>query len=466
MRISGNSAESRDLAYVMHPYTNHIMHQKNGPLVIARGQGVWVYDNQGNAYIEGMAGLWCTALGFGEQRLVEAASKQMQELPFYHLFASKSTNPAINLAEKLVNLAPANLGKVFFANSGSEANDTVVKLVWYYNNARGRPEKKKIIARQKAYHGVTVAAGSLTGLPYAHGDFDMPIAGILHTECPHHYMYAHQGESETAYATRLADALEAQIMREGPETIAAFIAEPVMGAGGVIVPPAGYFAKIQKVLRAYDILMIADEVICGFGRTGTIFGCEQFEIQPDMMTVAKALSSAYLPISAVLVADTIAEVVSQNSGRLGTFGHGYTYSGHPVAAAVALETLKIYEERQILAQVAETAPILQRGLRTYSDHPLIGEVRGIGLIAAVQLMQDRQNRIPFEASKAVAPYLVARAQELGLILRPIPGDVVAFSPPLIISAEEIQILLQRFEAALDLTWKWVQSWPADGKKNA
>lgn len=443
-----NSPAARDKKFLMHPYTNLDAHQTAGPMILQRAKGVYVYDDEGNAYIEGLAGLWCTALGYGEERLIEAATKQMRELPYAHLFAHKSTNPAIDLAEKLISVAPVPMSKVFFCNSGSEANDTVVKLVWYYNNAIGRPDKKKIIARIKGYHGVTVAAGSMTGLPYAHGDFDMPIANILHTDCPHYYLNSEEGESEEDFATRMADNLDKQIEAEGPDTVAAFIAEPIMGAGGVIVPPPTYYEKVQAVLKKHDVLLIADEVICGFGRTGNYWGSQTMDMHPDILTCAKALSSAYQPISAVLINETISQAVADNSGKLGTFGHGYTYTGHPVAAAVALETLRIYEEDKLIERVQDLAPILQDGLRAFSDHPLVGEVRGKGLIAAVQLMQDKETRKPFDPSMKAAQYLFERAQDHGVILRPLPGDSVAFCPPYIISPDELRQVVDVFGKAL------------------
>lgn len=453
MTQPGNSAARRDKAHHLHPYTNLKLHEEIGPLVIERGQGVWVFDADGKDYIEGLAGLWCTSLGFGEERLVEAAARQMRTLPFYHTFGHKAHQPVIDLAERLIQLAPVTMSplpmsKVLFANSGSEANDTVVKLLWYYNNALGRPEKKKIIARVKGYHGVTVATASLTGLPNNHRDFDLPIARILHTDCPHHYRFAEPGESEEDFATRLADSLEKLILAEGPETIAAFFAEPVMGAGGVIVPPATYFEKIQAVLRRHDILLVADEVITGFGRTGNRWGSETFGIRPDILTTAKALSSGYLPISAVLVTEPIYQAMVAESEKIGIFGHGYTYSGHPVSAAVALETLKIYDERDIIGHVRQVGPRLQEGLRAFRDHPLVGEVRGVGLIAAVELVRDKTTRQPFDP-KVMAGFRVnGLAQRHGLILRAM-GDSLAFAPPLIISEAEIDTLLDRFARALD-----------------
>ncbi|MCW8861790.1 MAG: aspartate aminotransferase family protein, partial [Rhodospirillales bacterium] len=423
----GNSAASRDIAYHLHPYTNLEAHRKDGPLIITRGEGVHVFDEDGKGYIEAMSGLWCTALGFGEERLVKAASDEMRRLSFYHGFNGRSTDVAIDLAERLIELAPVPMSKVFFANSGSEANDTAVKLVIYYNNALGRTLKKKIISRTKAYHGVTVATASLTGLPMNHRAFDLPIAGILHTDCPHHYRFANPGESEADFATRLAESLETLILSEGPDTVAAFIAEPVMGAGGVIVPPETYFEKVQAVLRKYDVLMIADEVICGFGRTGNLWGSQTFGIKPDIITCAKALSSGYVPISAVMVNEAIYQAVAEQSGKIGTFGHGFTYSGHPVPAAVALETLKIYDEIDIVGRVRTIAPHMQNGLKRFRDHPLVGEVRGVGLVAGVEMVADKETRAPFDPALGVGPYLVRRAQHHGMIVRAL-GDTIAFSP--------------------------------------
>src|SRR5580700_3861385 len=298
LRVHGNSAASRDIATLLHPYTNLKTHQSKGPLIITGGRGVYVRDDQGKEYLEGLAGLWCVSLGFSEPRLIEAARRQMEALPYYHSFASKSHGPAIELAERILDLLPETMSKVFFNNSGSEANDTAVKLVWYFNNALGRPHKKKIISRIKAYHGVTVASASLTGLPNNHRDFDLPIANIIHVDHPHFYRFGRPGESEEAFASRLAEALEQRILSEGPETVAAMIGEPVMGAGGVILPPATYWEKIQAVLKKYEVMLIADEVICGFGRTGNMWGSTTYGLKPDMVVCAKALSASYLPIGA------------------------------------------------------------------------------------------------------------------------------------------------------------------------
>src|SRR5882724_6595911 len=442
------SSRRRDVAYQLHPFTNLGRHESEGPLVINRGKGVYVYDESGREYLEALAGLWCTALGFGEERLAEAASQQLRRLPYYHQFGGKANDVAITLAERIVTLMPVPMSKVFFNNSGSEANESAVKLVWYYNNARGRHRKKKIISRQRAYHGTTMVAASLTGLPASHRDFDLPIPQVRHTDCPDIYRYGKPGESEEQFATRLAENLDALIQREDPDTVAAMIAEPVMGAGGVIVPPATYFDKVQAVLKKYDVLFIADEVICGFGRTGKMFGTETFGLQPDMMVVAKALSSAYLPISGVMMTEKIYQALVTESEKIGTFGHGYTYSAHPVAAAVALETLKIYEERDIVGHVQQVMGAMQDGLRRFADHPLVGEARGVGLIGAIELVADKKTRQPFDPKMGVGAYLAKRAQEHGVILRGL-GDAIGFCPPLIITEAEIGIMLERFGKALD-----------------
>lgn len=447
MSQPGNSAASRDIAHYLHPYTNFSAHERSGPLILSSGEGIYVHDDSGRSYIEALAGLWCVSLGFNEPRLTRAATRQLDTLPFCHGFASRACEATIDLAERLVALAPVPMSKVFFANSGSEVTDTAVKLVWYYHNAIGKPEKKKIISRKRAYHGVTVAAASMTGLPANHACFDLPIARILHTETPHHYREAHPGESEEAFATRLADALEALILAEGPDTVGAFIAEPVMGAGGVIVPPRTYFDKIQAVLRRYDILFIADEVICGFGRTGNLFATETFALQPDMITMAKQLSSGYVPISALMINQKLYDGLKIGADTVGMFGHGFTYSGHPVAAAVALETLRIYEDDRVLEHVRAVMPHFQERLRALAELPLVGEARGIGLIGAVELVADKTSRAPFDPALKVGAAAMAACQEHGVLTRAL-GDTLAFCPPLIIQAAEIDLLFNRVEAAL------------------
>jgi 4-aminobutyrate--pyruvate transaminase len=446
----------RDIETLVHPYTQLAALREAGPLILERGKGVFVYDTEGKGYIEGMAGLWCTALGYGNEELVEAAAAQMRQLPFAHLFTGKSHDPAIELAERLKQLVPVPASKVFFCSSGSEANDTQVKLVWYMNNALGRASKKKIISRLKAYHGVTVAAASLTGLVNNHRDFDLPIAGILHTSCPHHYRFAHAGESEDDFGRRLAAELEELILREGPDTVAAFIAEPVMGAGGVIVPPRNYFPEIMKVCRQYDVYMISDEVICGFGRLGTMFGCSALGFEPHSISVAKALTSAYLPLAAVTVPELMYEAMLEESRKIGVFGHGFTYSGHPVAAAVAIKALDIYARDRIADQVARKAPHFQARLSALADHPLVGEARGLGLVGGVELVAGKEEKRAFDPKAGVAPQAVAFAQEEGLIVRFLMGDVVSICPPLIITPAEIDELFDRLTRALDRTLDWAR----------
>lgn len=454
MKLRGNSVQARDVAHVLHPYTNARKLEESGPLVIERGEGIHVFDDEGNAYIEAMAGLWSVAVGFSERRLAAAAQRQLEELPFYHSFSQKSNRPAVDLAERIVALADNRMRKVFFTNSGSEANDTVVKLVWYYNNAMGRPDKKKIISREKAYHGITVASGSLTGLPWNHRSFDLPISGVLHVGCPHYYRHAAPDESEADFAERLARELEETILREGPETVAAFIGEPLMGAGGVIPPPSGYWEKVQAVCRKYDVLVIADEVICGLGRLGRTFGSDYYGIDPDVMVVSKQLTSSYQPLAAVLIGDDLYQPIADETARRGTFGHGFTTTGHPVATAVALENLKIIEEENLIENAANMGEILQSKLRALGGHPLVGEVRGAGLIAGVELVADKDTKRPFDPAGTAGGYLFQCAHRHGLIIRNI-GDTIAFCPPLIIGEEDIGRTVDRFEASLEETRGWL-----------
>ncbi|MEI3855020.1 MULTISPECIES: aspartate aminotransferase family protein [unclassified Ensifer] len=442
MTAQPNSTEARDMAYHLHSYTNPRRLERDGPMVIERGEGIHVFDNSGKRYIEGMAGLWSVAVGFGEKRLVEAARKQLSQLPYYHTFSQKSHGPVADLAEKLVSLAPVPMSKVYFANSGSEANDTAIKLVWYRSNALGKPEKKKIISRIKGYHGVTALSASLTGLPNNHRSFDLPLPNILHTTCPHYRTGAEPGQNELAFSRCCAEELEAMILEEGPETIAAFIGEPVMGAGGVIVPPEGYWAAIQEVLDRYDILLIADEVICGFGRTGNMFGSETFGIRPDIMTVSKQLSSSYQPISALMINERVYEPIASEADRIGVLGHGYTASGHPVAAAVSVENLAIIEERDLVGNVRRLAPHFLERLNALERHPLAVESRGVGLIGALEL--EAADGAPTGTMGARAAALL---QKNGLISRNI-GDAIAFCPPMIITRGEINEMFDIVEQSL------------------
>jgi 4-aminobutyrate---pyruvate transaminase len=443
-----NSIEARDIASLVHMQTNLRRHQEAGPLVIERGEGCRIFDNSGRDYIEAVAGLWCASLGFGSERLARVAAEQMRTLGYYHLYRHRSHEPAVALAEHLLKIAPVPMARVLFQCSGSEANDTAIKLAWYYWHAVGEPQRTKIIARHMAYHGNTCAAVSLSGKPDMHAGFGLPFANFKHTEFPHYYRRHEPGESEATFSDRMADALENLIEEEGPDTIAAFFAEPVMGAGGAIVPPQGYFEKIQKVLHKHDILFVTDEVICGFARTGEMWGSQTYGVRPDMVTSAKALSAAMQPISAVLVNQRIHDAMLTQSDRYGNFAHGFTYAGHPVAAAVALEVQKIYEEMDIVARAKQLGPILQAAIGSLKAHPLVGDVRGVGLIFGMELMQEVGQRIPFEPALKVGARVETAALRHGLVLR-VVGDRLVFAPPLVIEADEIREIGRRLERALD-----------------
>ncbi|MBS7538148.1 aspartate aminotransferase family protein [Ancylobacter lacus] len=454
--MPSNSLHSLDIAHHIHAATNMRRHEQVGPVVIDRGSGIYVYDDEGREYIEALAGLWSVGVGFGEQRLVEAAARQMAKLPYYPTYTHKAHEPSTLLAAKLAELGPEGLSHVFFTNSGAEANDSVIKFVWYYNNALGRPEKKKFIAREGGYHGITIAAGSLTGLQVNQKGFDLPLPFSRHLSRPHLYRNGLPGETEEAFTERLAAELEALILAEGPETVAAFIGEPVMGAGGVIVPPKGYWPAMQAVCRKYDVLVIADEVINGFGRLGTMFGCFALDIQPDILVCSKQITSSYQPLAAVLVSDAIYQVMADQSAALGTFGHGFTTSAHPVATAVALENLAIIEERGLVERAAEMGAYMREGLARFADHPLVGEVRGMGLIAAVELVANKETKARFDPPGKVGMRFFDQAHKHGLIIRAI-GDSIAFCPPMIITREQIDEMLRRFEATLADITAWVEA---------
>jgi 4-aminobutyrate--pyruvate transaminase len=443
-----NSIEARDVASLVHMQTNLRKHQQEGPHVIVRGQGCRIFDDSGRDYLDAVAGLWCASLGFGSERLAKVAYEQMRNLGYYHLYRHRSNEPAIALAETLLKIAPGPMARVLFQCSGSEANDTAIKLAWYYWNAVGKPQRTKIIARRMAYHGNTCAAVSLSGKPDMHAGFGLPFAPFKHTEFPHYYRRHEPGETEVEFSSRMAAALESLIQAEGPDTIAAFFAEPVMGAGGAIIPPHGYFEKVQAVLRKYDILFVADEVICGFARTGEMWGSQTYALRPDMVTSAKALSAAMQPISAVLINDRIHDAMLAQSDKFGNFAHGFTYAGHPVAAAVALEVQKIYSEIDIVARAKRLGPVLQSALGRLKAHPLVGDVRGVGLILGMELMCDGEKRVPFDSALNVGARVDAASQRHGLMLR-VVGDRLVFAPPLVIEAAEIEDISERLERALD-----------------
>ncbi len=446
--IKPNSLHARDIASLVHQQTDLDHHSREGGVMIARGEGCRVWDTEGREYIEAMAGLWCASLGFSERRLADAAHRQMLELPYYHTFFGKGHEPAVELAERLLAVAPPGMARVLFQCSGSEANDAAIKLAWQYWAVQGQPERRKLIGRVRGYHGNTVATVSLSGQPHMHAGFGLPLPGFVHTDNPNYYRAHLDGETEEAFSARMAASLEALIEREGAHTIAAFFGEPVQGGGGAITPPRGYWAAIQAVLRRHDILFVADEVICGFGRTGHMWGSQTYDLQPDMISCAKQLSAAYQPISALMIGGRIHEAMLESSRVHGGFGHGYTYGGHPVACAVAIETLKIYQERDMVGHVQDVAPAFLAALGAYRDHPLVGDVRGVGLIAGVELMADRASRTPFPAGERVGLRVQDGCERAGLIVRAI-GDRIAFTPPMIITHAEIAELGRRFGQGLD-----------------
>ena len=438
------------MTHLIYPTTNFKAIEQ---VTVERGEGCYVWDNHGNKYLEGLAGLWCTALGYGNQEVIATATEQMNKLTFNHMFGGKTHQVAIDLADKLADMIPMKDAVISFGNSGSDANDTHIKLLRYYHEAIGKPHCRKIIARERSYHGVTVAAASLTGLPVTQNHFDLPIdaLGILRTDHPHYYRGKQGEETEVEFVDRIVGNLEAMILREGPDTIAAFIAEPITGASGVIVPPEGYYQKVQAVLNRYDIMFWADEVITGFGRTGSDFGCSTMGIEsPDMITFAKQLSSAYMPISASAINREMYTAMIEQTATAGAFGHGYTYSGHPVACAVALKVLEIYQRDEIFEKAAITGKYLQKRLAEFSDHPLVGEVRGSGLLGAIELVADKKTGQPFVGG-AVGGYAQKMAQDSGLLIRAVAGSSLGFCPPLIITEPQIDELIGKVSIALDKT---------------
>jgi len=442
--VSTVPLETMDRRSVFHPATSIADHLAKGPRIIVDGSGVMLTDSEGRRYLDAVAGLWCVNIGYGRPEVADAMAEAARRLGYYHTFSSFSNEPQIRLADRILSLAPAGMSKVFFGNSGSDANDTQIKLVWYYNNLRGKPHKKKIIGRLLGYHGTTVATASASGLPSFHRLFDLPIPNFLHTSTPHHYRHGAPGQTEEQYATVLADELDALIRREGPDTVGAFIAEPIMGGGGVLVPPRTYWDKVQAVLRRHDVLMIVDEVICGFGRLGRMFGSDVYGIQPDLMTCAKGLTSAYFPLSAAVISDKVWSVLRDGSPEAGAFAHGYTYSGHPVGAAAALANLDVLLGEDMVGNADRTGAYLQARLHeTLGPMPLVGHVRGVGLAAGVEVVADRTTRRSFEPERKVAQRIAARCLENGLIVRALPvGGVLAISPPLCITRAEVDQVVE------------------------
>ncbi|MFP6638827.1 MAG: aminotransferase [Myxococcota bacterium] len=452
--------DEMDRRAVLHPNTALSQHQQEGGLVIESGQGTTITDVNGKVYLDAMAGLWCVNVGYGRAELGRVAAEEMAKLGYYHTFAGASNPPQIELADRLLSLLREHGGfekasRVFFGLSGSDANDTQMKLIRYYNNLRGRPAKKKIISRHGAYHGLTLATASLTGIPVFHKAFDLPLEGVVFVSTPHHYRFAQDGESEEAFSQRLADELESTLEREGPETVAAFIAEPLMGAGGVVPPPRGYFDRIQPILRHHDILLIVDEVICGFGRLGSWFGSGHYGLEPDLVSMAKGLTSGYSPLSAAVVSEEIWSVMEAATPEMGIFAHGFTYSGHPVGAAVAMANLDIIENEGLVENAARMGSYLRERLQdAVGDHPSVGEIRGEGLIMAVELVKDRDTKEGYDLALGLPKRVVAECAEQGLVVRALPtGHAIGFSPPLCVSEGEIDRIAEIFGKAVDVTLK-------------
>lgn len=437
----------KDRATVLHPFTQlkEFATGKIGdPTIITGGKGIRIEDAQGHSYIDGFAGLYCVNIGYGRTEVAEAIARQAYKLAYYHTYAAHTTEELANLSDRLVRMAPGKPSKVFYGLSGSDANETQAKLVWYYNNLRGQPKKKKIISRERGYHGCSVISGSMTGMSFYHDHMDLPFPGILHTGVPHHYWGAEPGETEDSFSRRRAAELEKLIVREGPETIGAFIAEPVLGTGGITPPPEGYWREIQTVLRRYDVLLIADEVICGFGRTGADFGSALYGMEPDLTTVAKGLTSGYVPLSAAIVGERVYAVMEEAADRIGAFSHGYTYSGHPIAAAAANAVLDIVEKER-LSDRARTVGMhfMKRLKERFAQLEIVGEVRGVGLLGAVEFVGDRQTKRRFDPQLKVGARISKAARDRGLIARAMPhGDILGFAPPLVVSESEIDEIVE------------------------
>lgn len=447
--------EELDRRTVFHPST-HLKNHAHGTggattRIIREGSGIRITDSKGTELIDAFAGLYCTNIGYGRDEIADAIHEQARDFAFYHSYVGHSHEPLIRLSERIIRMAPKGMSKVYYGSSGSDANETQLKLIWYYNNVLGRPEKKKVISRQRGYHGSTVASGSLTGLPSFHNQFDLPIPPILHTGAPYWYWRHEEGESETAFSKRCAAELEQMILDEGPDTVAAFIGEPVLGTGGIIPPPAGYWAEIQAVLTKYDVLLVADEVVTGFGRIGTGFGSDYYGIEPDLMTIAKGLTSGYLPLSGVIVGERVWSVLEQGTEQLGPIGHGFTYSAHPLCAAAGLANLKILEREKLADNARETGAYFQQQLHAvFDEHPLVGEVRGVGLLAAVEFVADAGKRKAFDTSIKVGPRVAAACNQRGLIARAMPnGDILGFAPPLIVTRSDVDTIVDLTRQAVD-----------------
>lgn len=459
-RRNMDELETLDRAHFLHA-SSDIKGHANGTTptrVIESGEGVYITDRNGRKSLDAFAGLYCVNIGYGRTEVADAISEQAHKLAFYHAYVGHGTEASIRLAAKVIDLAPDHMSRIYFGLSGSDANETNIKFVWYMNNILGRPEKKKIISRDRGYHGSGLMTGSLTGLPLFHKAFDLPFDRVLHTQCPHFWKYAEPGMTEQEFTNDCAAKLEAMILREGPDTVAAFIGEPFMGTGGLIPPPEGYWPAIQKVLDKYDVMLIADEVVTGFGRLGTWFGSEHYGMKPDIITIAKGLTSAYAPLSGSILSERVCEILDQGSEDLGPIGHGWTYSAHPIGAAAGLANLRLIESEDMIGNVRSTGAYFQDSMRAaFAGHPMVGEVRGEGLLAAIEFVADKDIRTFFDPALKVGAKMSAAALENGVIARAMPhGDILGFAPPLCITKEEVDEIIAAVSKALDTVYAEVK----------
>jgi Adenosylmethionine-8-amino-7-oxononanoate aminotransferase len=448
-----NELNAWDRDHFFHPSTHMAQHARGETpnRIIAGGEGVYIVDRQGKRSLDAFAGLYCVNVGYGRTKITDAIAAQAAALPYYHAYVGHGSEPSIRLAKMIIDRAPEHMSRVFFGLSGSDANETNLKLVWYINNVLGRPEKKKVISRWRGYHGSGLMSGSLTGLAAFHNLFDLPRPPILHTEAPYYYRRPDRSMDEEQFSQYCADKLEEMILAEGPETVAAFIGEPVLGTGGIVPPPKGYWDKIQAVLAKYDILLIADEVITGFGRLGTMFGSDHYGMKPDLITIAKGLTSAYAPLSGVIVSEKLWRILEQGSDAFGPIGHGWTYSSHPLCAAAGVANLEVLDELDLVANAREVGDYFKQALAdAVGGHRFVGEVRGEGLMAAVEFVRDRDDRVFFEASDKVGPRITAALLERGVIGRAMPqGDILGFAPPLCLTKEEADKIVSATKSSVE-----------------
>jgi L-2,4-diaminobutyrate transaminase len=447
----GDSLKDLDRKNFFHPFSSLGTHEKIGAEIFVEGKGSTLIDSNGKKYLDGIAGLWCVNIGYGNKEMASAISEQATKLAFYQALTSFGTDIAAEYAARLIDISPVPMSKVFFGTSGSDANDTMVKIVWSYHNYLGKPDKKKIISRRHGYHGSTIFAGGLTGFSNLHNNFDLPIARTLHASSTHPLWDKEKNSDATQFVNKLAEDLENLILAEGPETIGAFIAEPIMAGGGVLIPPPGYFEKVQAILTKYEILFIADEVVTGFGRTGEMFGTQAFNLKPDLITLAKGITSGYIPLSACLVSERIWQTLVSGSAAAGAYGHGYTYSGHPIAMKAAMVNLDVIERENLLSGVGSKGDQLLTELKAALEHhDFVGDVRGYGLLSAVEFVKRRAPLTAFDLKTRVAARIARRAFENGLIVRPLSeSSTIAFSPTFVVTQSEISEMVEIFVKSVD-----------------